>query len=148
MKKQNFREQNRILILLHYFSLIGVLVFYYSGKYLHWPIFTVILAIGFFVILIVSFFKVFIKTKFWKMVHTSNKNLDEREMLVVLNGLKSSYSIFTITCLIIIYTFALIGYHRIDVLLAGALLLLAHTLQAAIIGWKEKYSASDKDWFE
>ena len=145
MKQQNFREQNRFWILLHYFSLIAVLVFYYSGKYLHWPIVTVIFEIGFLVILLISFFKVFIITKFWKMVHTSSKNLDEREILIVLNGLKSSYSIFTITCLIFIYTFALIGYHRIDVLLAGALLLLAHTLPAAIVGWNERYSASDNN---
>lgn len=145
MKQQNFREQNRFWILLHYFSLIAVLVFYYSGKYLHWPIVTVIFEIGFLVILLISFFRVFIKTKFWKMVHTSSKNLDEREILAVLNGLKSSYSIFTVTCLIIIYTFALIGYHRIDVLLAGALLLLAHTLPAAIVGWNERYGESDID---
>jgi len=145
MKQQNFREQNRFWILLHYFSLIAVLVFYYSGKYLHWPIVTVIFEIGFLIILIISFFRVFIKTKFWKMVHTSSKNLDEREILAVLNGLKSSYSIFTVTCLIIIYTFSLIGYHRIDVLLAGALLLLAHTLPAAIVGWNERYGESDID---
>ena len=145
MKKQNFRVQNRIWILLHYFSLIGVLIFYYSGKYLHWPIATVIFEIGFLVILLISFFRVFIKTKFWKMVHTSSKNLDEREILAVLNGLKSSYSIFTVTCLIIIFIFALIGYHRIDVLLAGALLLLAHTLPAAIVGWNERYGESDID---
>ena len=145
MKQQNFREQNRFWILLHYFSLIAVLVFYYSGKYLHWPIVTVIFEIGFLAIFLISFFKVFIKTKFWKMVHTSSKNLDEREILAVLNGLKSSYSIFTVTCLIIIYTFALIGYPRIDVLLAGALLLLAHTLPAAIVGWNERYGESDID---
>ena len=145
MEQRSFRKQNRSWIILHYFSLISVLVFFYTGKYLHWPIFTVIFTIVSLLILIVSFFKVFIKTKFWKMVHTSNENLDEREMLVVLNGLKSSYSIFTITCLIIIYSFALTGYHQIDVLLAGALLLLAHTLPAAIVGWKENYSASDKD---
>jgi hypothetical protein len=145
MKQQNFRGQNRFWILLHYFSLIAVLVFYYSGKYLHWPIVTVIFEIGFLVILLISFFRVFIKTKFWKMVHTSSKNLDEREILAVLNGLKSSYSIFTVICLIIIYTFALIGYHRIDVLLAGALLLLAHTLPAAIVGWNERYGESDID---
>ena len=145
MKKHNFRDQNRFWILLHYFSLIAVLVFYYAGKYLHWPIVTVIFVIGFLVILLISFFRVFIKTKFWKMVHTSSKNLDEREILAVLNGLKSSYSIFTITCLIIIYTFALIGYHRIDILLASALLLLAHTLPAAIVGWNERYGESDID---
>ena len=145
MEQQNFRKTNRYWILLHYFSLIAVLVFYYTGKYSHLSIVTIISGIGCLVILIISFFKAFIKTKFWKMVHTSDKNLDEREILVVLNGLKSSYNIFTIICLIIIYIFALIGYHRIDILLASALLLFAHTLPAAVVGWKEKYSASNND---
>jgi len=143
MEQQNFRKKNRFWILLHYFSLIAVLVFFYTGKYLYWPLFIIVSEIVFLVILLISFLKVFIRTKFWKMVHTSSKDLDEREMLVVLNGLKSSYSIFTITCLVILFTFALIGYHRIDVLLAAALLLLAHTLPAAIVGWKEKYIAGE-----
>ena len=77
------------------------------------------------------------------MVHTSYKNLDEREMLVILNALKYAYSIFTIICLIIIYAFAITEYYQIDILLAGGLLLLAHTLPAAIVGWNEKYIATD-----
>lgn len=143
MTQQNFRKWNRYWIFLHYFSLIATLVVFYTGKYLYWPSCTIIIGIGFMVILIISFFRAFIRTKFWKMVHTSYKNLDEREMFTVLKSLQFSYSIFTITSLIIIFTFALIGYHRIDVLLAAALLLLAHTLPAAIVGWNEKYSLSE-----
>ena len=135
MEQENFRKQNRCWISLNYLSLIAVLVFFYTGKYFQWPIFSVIFEIGSVAILIISFLKAFIRTKFWKLVHTSYKNLDEREMQVVLNSLKYSYSIFAIVCLIVIYTFAIIDYHTIDILLAGALLLLAHTLPAAIVGW-------------
>jgi len=140
MEQKRVRNHNRYWILLHYLSLIAVLVFFYIGKYSDWPIVTVIFEIGFFAILMLSFFKAFIRTKFWKMVHNSYKNLDEREIFVVLMALKYAYSIFTITCLIILFTYALIGYHQIEILLAGALLLLAHTLPAAIVGWKEEYS--------
>lgn len=140
MRQQNFRKWNRYGIVLHYLSLIAVLVFFYTGKYLEWPTYTVLLEIGFLTILIITFFRTFISTKFWKMVHTTSRYLDERQVLVVLIALKNSYSIFTITSLIIIFSFALIGFQQIDILLAGALLLLAHTLPAAIVGWKEEYS--------
>lgn len=145
MKEHNFRKWNQYWIILHYFSLVAFMVFFYIGKYLYWPECVIIFEIGFLFILVISFFRAFIRTKFWKMVHTASKNLDEREMFAVLESLRFSYSIFTITTLIIIFIFALIGYHRIDILLAGALLLLAHTLPAAILGWKEKYSLSEEN---
>jgi hypothetical protein len=90
-----------------------------------------------------SFNKAFIKTKYWKMVHTKSKNLDEREMNVVLNALKYSYSIFTILCLVIIYSFAIFEFYPIDVVLAGGLLFLAHILPASIVGWNEKIFETD-----
>ena len=64
--------------------------------------------------------------------------LDEREIQVVLKSLRISYSIFTIFCLIIIYGFALIASDPVDVLIAGTLLYMAHTLPAAVVGWNEK----------
>ena len=138
--EQNFRTRNRYWISLNYLSLMAVLAFFYMGKSLQWPAFVIILEIGLLVIFIISFYQAFIKTKFWNMVHTSKKNLDEREMQAVLNGLKYAYSIFTIITLIIIYTFAILDHRPLDVIFAAALLLLAHTLPAAIIGWNEKYS--------
>ena len=140
MEQQNFRKQNRYWISLNYLSLIAALVFFYTGKYFQWPISSVIFEIGSLSIFIISFIRVFIKTKFWKLVHTSYKNLDEREMQVILNALRYAYSIFAIICLIIIYAFAIAEYHPIDVLLAGGLLYLAHTLPAAIVGWNENTS--------
>ena len=139
MKKS--RNQNRAWILLNYVSLIGGLSLFYTVKIYHWPLSFLLLEIAIFALLLFSLFKAFIITKFWKMVHTSSKNLDEREMQVVLNALKFAYGIFAIICLILIYAFAIAEKQPIDVLLAGGLLYLAHTLPAAIIGWKEKYLA-------
>ena len=137
MKKS--RNQNRAWILLNYVSLIGGLSLFYTVKIYHWPLSFLLLEIGIFAILLFSLFKAFIKTKFWKMVHTSSENLDEREMQVVLNALKYAYGIFAIICLILIYAFAIAEKQPLDVVLAGGLLYLAHTLPAAIVGWKEKY---------
>jgi len=138
MKYQESRKQNRVWILLNYLSLIAAMVFFYTGKYFQWPISSIIFGIGSVAIFLITFLRFFIKTKYWKMVHTSYKNLDEREMQVVLNALRYAYSIFTIVCLVIIYAFAIAEYHPIDVLLAGGLLYLAHTLPAAIVAWNEK----------
>lgn len=140
MKNQNQKKQHRIWIIFNYLSLIAVLAFFYTGKHFQWPIFYIVLEIGSLLILLITFLRIFIKTKLWRMVHTSYKNLDEREVQVVLTSLKYSYSIFTIICLIIIYAFAITEFHPIDVLLAGGLLYLAHTLPAAIVGWNEKVS--------
>lgn len=138
MKNQNSRKQNRVWISLNYLSLIAGLLLFYTVKSFHWPLSFLLFEIGIFTSFLISLFKAFIKTGFWKMVHTSYKDLDEREMQVALNALRYAYSIFTIICLIIIYAFAIAEYQPIDVLLAGGLLYLAHTLPAAIVGWNEK----------
>ena len=136
MKKS--RNQNRSWILLNYLSLIGGVTLFYTVKIYHWPLSFLLFEIGIFAVLLFSLFKAFIITKFWKMVHTSSENLDEREMQVVLNAVRYAYAIFAIICLILIYAFAIAEKKPIDVVLAGGLLYLAHTLPAAIVGWKEK----------
>ena len=138
MKKQKSRKQNRIWILLNFIVLIAGMLLFYTVKIYHWPLSYLLFEVVLLSIFLISFYKAFIVTKFWKMTHTSSKNLDEREMQVVLNALKYSYSIFTIICLFIIYGFAIAEYKPIDIVLAGGLLYLAHALPAAIIGWKEK----------
>ena len=145
MKNQNLRKQNRVWILLNYLSLIAGLLLFYSVKIYHLPLSYLLFEIVIFAIFLISLFKAFIVTKSWKMVHTSVTKLDEREMQVVLNALRYSYSIFTIICLLIIYIFAIAEYQPIDVVLAGGLLYLAHSLPAAIVGWNEKISKMDDD---
>ena len=143
MKNQRSKKQNKVWISLNYLSLIAGILLFYTVKNHYWPPSYLLFEIGIIAILIFSLFKAFIITGFWKMVHTSPKNLDEREMQVVLNALRYSYSIFTIVCLLIIYVFAIAEYQPIDVVLAGGLLYLAHLLPASIIGWNEKNNSLD-----
>jgi len=138
MKNQKSKKQNRIWILLNFISLIAGISLFYMVKIYHWPLSYLLIEIVILAIFFISLNKAFIVTKFWKMVHTSSKNLDEREMQVVLNALRYAYGIFTVVCLIIIYAFAIAESKPIDVVLAGGLLYLAHTLPAAIVGWNEK----------
>jgi amino acid transporter len=142
---KNQKLQNRIWIALNLMGLVLLLTFFYLGKFNSWQSIFIIAEISFFVLFIVSLYLGFIKTKFWKLVHSKSKNLDEREINVVLNALKYAYSIFAIICLVIIYAFAVAEYHPIDVVLAGGLLYLAHILPAAVAGWNEKNISVDND---
>ncbi len=138
MKNQKSKNQNRIWILLNFISLIAGISLFYMVKIYHWPLSYLLLEIVILAIFLISLNKAFIVTKFWKIVHTSSKNLDERELQLVLNALRYAYGIFTVICLVIIYAFAIADYQPIDVILAGGLLYLAHTLPAAIVGWNEQ----------
>jgi hypothetical protein len=132
-------KQNRKLwIIVNYLSIILVLGFFYTGKYYGWPAFAIVGEAVSFLLFIFSFVKVFIKTKLWKLAHTSDNNLDERQLQVMLSSLRYSYSAFTIFTLVIIYGFAIAEQGPIDVVIAACLLYVAHTLPAAIVGWKEK----------
>jgi len=138
-QKNSMSKQNRKLwIIINYLSIIFILGFFYAGKYYNWPLLMIVCEAVSFLLLIISFIKVYINTRLWKMSHTSANNLDERQLQVMLISLKYSYSIFTIITLLVIYGFAVAELGPIDVVLAICLLYLAHTLPAAIVGWKEK----------
>jgi hypothetical protein len=87
---------------------------------------------------ILSFIIVFVSTGIWKMSHQRMKALDERQIQVILNATRISYSVFVIVALILIYGFALIEKGPIDVVIAASLLYLAHLLPASILAWTEK----------
>lgn len=139
MEFQNIRKPNRWSLVLNYCSLIAVLAVFYTGKILGWNLLFFLAGFVALALFVFTFWRAFLRTRFWKMVHTSSQNLDERELQVVLKALRNSYSIFTITCLIVIYAFAVTGLQPVDVIMAGALLYLAHTLPAAVVGWNERY---------
>jgi uncharacterized Tic20 family protein len=90
------------------------------------------------VTVILSFIIVFGSTGIWKMSHQRMKALDERQIQVILNATRISYSVFVIVALILIYGFALIEKGPIDVVIAASLLYLAHLLPASILAWTEK----------
>ena len=130
--------KNRLWISLNFVSLISLIVFFYLGKLSNWQIMVIIVEVLSIALFVISFYKGFIKSNFWRLVHSKSQNLDEREISLVLTGLKYSYSIFTILCIVIVYILILINFQFIDVVLAAGLLYLAHILPAAIVGWNER----------
>ena len=125
-------------IFIHYLCLVIILIIFYSVKSMGLPKLYLLLEIIPIIGLVMSFRKAFGISNLWKLTHTSYKKLDEREMQLVFKATTYSYSIFTIICLVIIYTFNLIGLAIIDVIMAACLLYIAHILPASIIAWNEK----------
>ena len=138
MEQKISKTNRRIWIVINYMSVIFILTIFYTGKNLEWPPYVLISGIVAIIVFVFSFIQVFIGTSLWKMVHASDKILDERQIKVVLSSLKYSYMTFTIVCLAIIYGFAVAELGPIDVVLASCLLYFAHTLPAIIVGWVEK----------
>ena len=133
----NSRMNQRGAVFFNYFCIVIILVVFYSIKYIGFPkeylLFGIIPIIG----LIISFRIAFGTSNLWKLTHTSFNKLDEREMQIVYKATTYSYSIFTILCLIFIYTFALLGIAPIGVVMAACLLYIAHILPASIIAWNK-----------
>ena len=138
MQKQ--RSVNRFWIAINLICLVLLLIIFYLGKFKDWPLMIIIAEFSIFILFVVSLYFGFIKTNFWRLVHTKSKNLDEREMNVILISLKYSYSIFTIIVISLVYISSILNMYIFDVMFGGGLLYLAHILPAAIVGWNEKIS--------
>ncbi len=132
------KKSRRSSVILNYLSIILILIIFYLVKLLGISKIYLLFEIIPIVILIITFKSAFLNTNFWKMTHTSSKKLDERELQVVYKATTFSYTIFTVACLVIIYSFNLTGIGSIDVVLAASLLYFAHTLPAAIIVFTQK----------
>lgn len=138
MKQQLSKQSRRVWIIVNYISIALIVFFFYFSRSLEKPIVFFIgggLAI---IIAGLTFYKTFVRTQLWKIVHSAKNSLDERQMQVVLNALRYSYSIFVIVTLLLIYGFALADKEPINVLVAACIIYLAHTLPAAVVGWTEK----------
>ena len=139
MEQQLSKQSRRVWIIINYVSVALIVFFYYYGKFNYNPI---VFFIGGGISLLVAgttFYKVFLRTQLWKLVHLSKSKLDERQMQVVLNALRYSYSTVVIIALILIYGFAIVGKEPVNILVAGCLLYLAHTFPATFIGWTEEF---------
>jgi len=133
-----FRSNRRIGIITNYFCLLVIVILFFIGKSTTWNIVIVGGLIIFLAGLWMSFRITYLKTGFWKMGHTKFENLDEREIQVVHNALKFSYSVFAIITLGCMYYFVIFEGKQINVILVTALLYLAHVLPASIIAWSER----------
>ena len=137
MSNQISKTRRQFWVIINYLSIFLILAFFYYGKSCGWNCtFTFAISIVAFVF-ILSFIYAFSKTGLWKLVHTSTKKLDERQIQIVHRALQISYSIFVIFVLLIIYLYAIVENGPIDVVVAACLLYLSHTLPAAIVAWTE-----------
>lgn len=128
----------RLALVINYLSCVLILCLFYLVRagvlaqiYLLAETIPLILFIGSSVIVLG-------RSGLWKLTHSSFRKLDEREIELVFKATTISYSVFTIICLVSIYSFTLSGLGSIDVMLAAFLLYLAHSLPAAIIAWNQK----------
>jgi len=137
MELKTSKSKRRIGIIINFICLISIVFIYElikSGiiiqKYL-------LLEIAPAALLIITDIKLFWKTKLWKFTHKPYDKLDEREMQLSNQSLRFSYSFFTILSLALLYTYNLWGI-KINLLLIGSLLYMAHTLPAYFLSWTEK----------
>ena len=128
MKKKNISA-----VIINYVSLILMLVIFYTVKLLDCNKIFIIVEVLPLIAIIISFNFAFNKSGLWKLVHRSQKKLDERELQIVHTAIKYSYSIFVIISLVLILLFAVAEGKPIDMLLVTSLIYLAHTLPAAVI---------------
>ena len=124
---------NRSAVVINYISLILILVIFYAVQWLGLNKLFIIIEILPLIAIIISFNFAFSKSGLWKLVHRSQKKMDEKELQIVYKAIKFSYSIFVIISLVLILLFAVAEGRPIDTLLAASLIYLAHTLPAAVI---------------
>ena len=137
MKKSKSIQYRRAGVLINLLSLI--LFCYLFEVSLDYSITTVIIVakILLLIVLALSFWLTYVRTGIWKQVHLPKHKLDEREVLVIYDALRWSYSIFSIFVLCLIYIFLFLG-RNIGAVTAAGLIYFAHIIPASILAWKEK----------
>lgn len=136
--KINFsRPARRLFILLNYLFLISMTGFYELALDFHKQDLFLILAGVSFILLAITFTVVYVRTGLWSFAHRKFSMLDEREVQVSLSSLRYAYAIFTVIALIIIYLVSVFEV-SLSILLAAAMVYLAHILPASIIAWNSR----------
>ena len=99
------KKKNITAVVINYVSLILILVVFYAVQILGLNKLFILVVIMLLLVLIISFNSAFKKTGLWKLVHRSQKHLDERELQIIHKAIRLSYSIFVILCLVLIYLY-------------------------------------------
>ena len=79
-KNSMSRQNRRIWIVINYLSIIFILSFFYAGKYLNWPLLIIVGQATSIILLVGTSILLFSRTPLWKMSHSPNDNLDERQL--------------------------------------------------------------------
>jgi mannose/fructose/N-acetylgalactosamine-specific phosphotransferase system component IIC len=133
------KSQRRLLVVINYMSLGAIAFLVHVGSVYGWDarlrLVGILVALA---ALVITFVAVFWKTRLWQMAHASFERLDERQIQVMYDSLRHSYSVFALLCLVVLYVNAVAERGHIPILIAAGLLYLAHTLPAAFVAWTER----------
>jgi hypothetical protein len=132
------KSARRGWIILNYVSLLLFVLSFYLSKSLKVPLVFFTGGGASLFLIIIAYLQVFYKTKLWKMSHSGLEGMDERQAQVYLNAMRIAYSVFTVVAIVIIYLFSIIEHASRAVVVGAAMLYLAHSLPAAVVGWTEK----------
>lgn len=93
---------NRLFIALNYCCLAGAILLLPVIRKTGWNIFLVVGLTLLFLAALYSFFRIHIQSGAWMFVHRSVRHLDERELQLVHQALRISYSLFSVICLLLL----------------------------------------------
>ena len=149
MRREVSKPTRRIGVIINYLSLVLFILLFSLGMHRGWRIPIIVGETVALTIVLVSFVYLYVKTRLWKFVHASIEELDERQVHIMHDALRYSYSIFSVVTLSYLLILTLTTRFSIDtltpsgsaslgmIILCG-LIYIAHTLPASIIAWTEK----------
>jgi ABC-type Fe3+ transport system permease subunit len=125
---------------INYAALVMFLLLFSAGERSGWTGLVIGATLVSLALALISFVIVHIKTRLWKLVHTKEDRLDERQIQVTHYSLRYAYGIFSVISLAVLLVLALLAGRSDSVLIMvfACLLYLAHTLPSAILAWTEK----------
>ena len=141
-------SKRRIWVILNYASVLVFIVLVLLGEYTRWVVALSVVVVLLFVFIVVSFVFLFIRTGLWKLTHAKTENLDEREIQITHQSIRHSYTIFSLTSLVILFfiflsvrysffTLTAEGHFSFGLMMLTLLNYLVNTLPAAVIAWTE-----------
>jgi predicted PurR-regulated permease PerM len=137
--KEMTKRNRKIAVIVNYLSVLAIGLVIKVGEWAGFNIGVIITAaIIATVIAAVTFYLIYWRTQLWRLVHTRFGRLDEREVQLVYEALRYSYTIFIVACLIIIYINVIAEQGYFSALVPTGLLYLSHALPASIVAWTEK----------
>lgn len=139
MEKSTSANRIKLVIVFNAMSILAIVTLFELLKFAENKIWLAGLELILVITALITFYNAYWQTGLWRLSHTKTEKLDEREMQLVSDSLRVSYSVFTIVTILIIYAFAVIEKGAIDVVIAAGLLYFAHILPTALLGWTRKY---------
>ena len=136
-------------IMAMYFFVAAFLILFLMGEYGSWNIFLISGTTVFLALAVASFYLTIVVPGIWKLYRSKPLELDEREMGVILNATRASYTIFGVVSLVLLFGIVLSvrydvltlthrGHFSLGLALVMFLDFLIAVLPPSIIAWKEK----------